>query len=709
MILAAFAAAVGFAGECEFSGEILLEQTRGEADPPTSFDLAVEFNRDLWDAIFASARWTGGSLSFDDAEIILGRGIEIVFEEGMDPGQQATLKFRLIGDRWAIPSEDFVPPPPDTCPTEPTAGSRKSPRSYGNKPVTFDLLLGKSPRKMQSWRLFQGQSLQKSNQGQVAIVGEISCADDGIIYADKPLCYQLPPFSGKRRGEIVKDVAALSGLEVGGSGVGFDTHHGPTQVIVPIGNVVSKPILLSNASLVAFVNDLGQAENWFASFDEQGRLFVRVIDRKDLPALPDWTLDEALGDFDYDSIEESPPTKPATRIFVTVAEPVRGTGPGGSDPEILTRTTEEEAELYAPQCVKVRPSGAASYLFGDASYRTIAAEELMVTNRKITEVTTRSGLEIRRRVQLFRFYNPRAYDPNFDTDPPTNLYDGAYGNRTFHRDEAESLMEVSEDLTDTTRDLNGSTLATLQSVRGWYAPHRANLYVVASRTKVLNDAGETPPAYVYAGGTTRVVPVEEYQVDLKVEKAYIYGEDSLVTTVERRYEFYSPDSRCDLIATHTIPDSGPPIDNSDPDAPPPENPPPVEPPEPPPNWHPLISGPIARDGDKFTFRLSIAGAPANVLSTATGAGVSISFTGFPAPYGSGGTALGHSAVFEGCTLIRGTQEEGYASVHINGPKPVFTSVWAHFSVNWSGDQTSHRHSNNLLFDPWADVPAGGSL
>lgn len=714
MILASVGVAVRHAGSCEFSGPILLEQQRDEADPPTSFDVATTFDRSLWDAIFAAARWVGGDLEFDGSEIIVGRGVEITFEEGMEPGQQATLRFKLVGDRWAIPSSDYVPPPPDTCPATPQPGTTRTPRSYGNKPTTFEIKLGASPRKMQSWRLFQGQSLQKSNQGQVAVVGEMTCVDDSILYADKALCYQLPPFSGRRRDEIVRDVAALVGLRVAtSSGVGFGRHGETSQVIVPRGTVVNKPILLSNASLLPFVNELGAAENWFASFDEFGRLFVRVIDRKESPIEPDWTLDEALGDFDYDTIEEVPPSKPATRVFVTVAEPVRGTGPGGSDLEITTITTEEEADLHAPECVKVRPSGHPSFLFGDGSYRTIEAEELMVTVRKVTELTTRNGLEIRRLTRLSQFYNPKAYDPNFDTDPPGTDYDAAYGNQTFHRDEAETLIEVSEDLIETTLDIYGTKLAQVETIKAWYAPHRAAVYVPGGRTKLQNDAGATPPAYVYAGGTTRTLTAEEYGVVSKSEKSYVYGEDgSLLRTLERRYGYFSPDSRSDVVVTETVPDDGDPTSGGGPDTPPPENPPPPAPPESNPAWHPLLSGPVFQQDGKFTFRVSIAGAPANVLtSTVALSGHLIPPNGgVPPPYGTGpGGGFGTLGSGDTALLIPGSQEEGFVSIRISGPRQAGLFYVSLTQLNWSGDQTSNRFANTIVFDPWAGVPDGGSL
>src|SRR4029077_21003241 len=109
---------------------------------PISFDVFLTLDRSLWDAISARVRWTGSVLEFGrDAlpppspvdplltpppppemdVIVLGRQGTIAFDEALPPPQQApqqtTLKFNPVGEIWAIPSEDFIPPDPSTCPT----------------------------------------------------------------------------------------------------------------------------------------------------------------------------------------------------------------------------------------------------------------------------------------------------------------------------------------------------------------------------------------------------------------------------------------------------------------------------------------------------------------------------------------------------------------------------------------------------------------
>jgi hypothetical protein len=643
--LASFFATVRFSGDCVYSDEILVEQDRADADPPTSADIALTFDRSLWDAIAAKTRWAGAVIEFDGETIVTGRSPAVKFEESMPPGQaqQATMDFHPVGDIWAVPSTDYVPPVPSTCPPTPSAViARRSPKMFGNKDSSLSILLGASPAKMKTRKLFQGQSFQKSNRGSIAITGDISCLDDSTLYANIPICYEIQPFAGKRRDEIIRDIVTLNNL-----GKVVADVFVPLAVICPIGKVVTKPILLSNASLMPFLMDFIAGENWFASFDENGALYIREIELKDAPYPPDWTLDEALGDFDLDSMIEQLPDQPPSRFIVSVAQPVKGTGPGGSALSLTTSTLVEDQELYNPECVKVRPSGQPSYLLSDGSYRVLEAETMMLVSRALTEVTTLNGLETRRRTVLSLFYNPGAYDPNFTWEPPGVSYNGAYGNKSFHRDEAESLMEVSEVILETELDVNGTILGTVETTKGWGAPHRAAVYSDAMRTAILNRPTLTPPAYVYAGGTTRIQPVETYGIQSKLEKDYFYGADGTLSSVdERRTEFYAADSRCDLVVTivENVPlEPVPEPPNPDqPPPPPPPPPPPTVPPAPPapgpppapppsgppivpPPFHPVLSGPTnGPTGQRtngswqlFRFKINVAAPTGGPIGTAT--------------------------------------------------------------------------------------------
>ena len=736
-VLASFTGTVVYAGEnCVFSGPILVEQQRDDADAGTeSFDIALSYDSARYDAIVAQVRHSGSVVKLgqeattllppgDPAPphshgttppdpppfdtLIIGRGLGLTVEDVLDTTQQATMEIVPVGDLWAVPSHDPDLEEPSTCPPPPApATAAGTPRLLGNKPTTVDLLLGVSPQKMQTFRLFQGQTFQKQTKGTSGIAGSLSCVDDSLLYADVPLCYELQPFSGLHRGEIVKQLATAVGIPL-------------EKVFVPVGGIVNKPMLLSNESFMPFLADFIAPENWYAHFDENGNLIVEPIERKNAPLLPDWTLDESKGDFDLDNFEETPPSKPGTRYFVIWNEVVRGTGPGGNPLEQTTRTTEEISDIYNPQCVKVRPSGAASNLFGDGSYRALLVSELMVISRKITEITTRDGIEVKRLVTNYGFYNPAAYDPNFDTDPPGSSYDGAYGDQSFHRDEVESLMEISEDTIITSLDVNGTILGTVETTKGWYAPHRAATFPSGDRTKIINDAGATPPSYVYAGGSARIQTAETYLVTSKVETSYFYSPDgTLGSKVVKTSGYYSPDSRCDLVNVTTDPDTGPPSSSGNPDTPPWEFPPPTPPPTPPPGWYPSLVGPVAQTpgefGARFVFLASISGG--NLTGGVFPAQVSAKFCSAAGPLpplhgapSGPGSSLGTTGPDDLGALTPGGEEQAQIAIEIGGPRPSSSPylVYVWFAIP-SGRGSTHLYSNTIVFDPWASVPPGGSL
>lgn len=697
-VLGSFTADVQFEGDCVFTGEIVVNQLRDDADPPVSVDADVTFSRDLYDAVTGPVRWVASKIMFNGQEIVIGRGMAISMEDSLDAIQR-TMKFALCGDEWAIPSSDFVPPDPSTCPVVLPVTARTSPRSIGNKPTELYIKLGSTPAKMFERKLFQGESASKSNRGSVQTVGEINSVDDSMLYANVPLCLEIPPFSGLRRDEIVRLAAANVGLDP------------VADVTCPIGKVVTKPILLTNASLLPFLNDFILAENWRAYFDENGKLVVEPVELKVAPLAPDWELLAERGDFDLDSFEEIPPTQSATRIIVTVTQPVSGTGPGGSGLTQTVRTTESSYELYAPECVKVRPSGGDSNLFGDGSYRTIPVEQLMLVQKKITDTTTVNGQETRRAVTVFQFYNPRAWDPNFDVYPTTASYDGAYGDHSFHLDEAELFREVSYDSIETTRDIYGTILKTVETSKDWYAPHRALTFYSTSRTALLGDAGATPPSYIFAGGTARTVPAEQYLVVSKVEKLFTYGQDGTLSSIlETQTGYYAPDSRSDI----TVNDDDP-VDQV-PEDPPYETPPPSPPPDTGASWYPILTGPTSDDGQgTFTFKVSIVGGPpggpltTSVVLQAYKAQLANVYPNYQPIPGHGLPGVSgdwHSGNGQGVLLVPGSIEEGVARITFRGPKPA-APIYVGFAINRTG--TTHGFSNNIVFDPWAGVPEGGVL
>jgi hypothetical protein len=607
-VLASFDATVLSAGVNVFSGAIDVEEDRADAlDAPISFNASLAFSSVLAQAITPPTRWVGSSIMFDGLEIVLGRLPAVSFDEALTPGQQATMAFSPVGEVWDVPSTDVSPPSPTVGPAPDVEPPAPSPRSWGNKPTSLTILLGKSPAHMKAFRLFQGQSLQKENKGLVAVTGEITSVDDSILVVDKALCYELPPFAGMRRGAIIRDVISVNGLMTTINGA-----PAPLEVICPLGEVVTKPVLLTNASLMTFLNDFIAPENWFASFDEYGRLFIREIELKDTP---DWTLDEALGDFDYDSFDETMPTKPPTRYYMSVAEPVAGTGPDGTPLVVSKVTTEEIYEFYNPKTWLIASFD--GYLGLDASGTLYPEERMLLVSRIVTQVTTTDGVETSRVVLEYGYYNPAAFDPNFSFDPTHTDYLDAYPDKSFHEFPVEPFILKSEETTNRTIDKNGTLLGEMAVTRGWYAPHVRAGYWDALRAKVRNLQLVAPNAFVFHDGSSRTLPEEKFMVTQTDEKEYAYAADgTLKTVLETVFGWFSPAARCDVYKIVTIPDSGPTVETTIPADPLPAQPPEPPPPEAP--FHPRLTGPYVwysgSIGVAGGFDLDVTGQPVGITS-----------------------------------------------------------------------------------------------
>jgi hypothetical protein len=585
IVYADIPAVVTFAGECTFADGVV-EQARVDADAGTlSFDEAITLDHTFWDAITAEPRWTGSRLIFDGVEYRVSRTGSIEIAESLPSVSNGvpstavnfrTLRFNLVGNLFSIPHVVVPALPYDPCPSPPTpAAISRSPRLWGNKSIELFLSFGSSPAKMKEVKVYQGLTYQPKDTSDTSIRAEVQCVDDSLIYADIPICYELAPFSGKRRGQIVRELAALCGID-------------PDTITVPVGEIVNKPVLLSNGSLLPFIAELGVVENWFPYFDENGELIVVDVEMKDVP---DWILDASKGDYDLDQIEETPPVRPPSHYYVTAAVPIKNSGPGSQDQMITSITVEEDEEFYNQLSVKVRPSGAASYLQGDGSYRAFPQQILQLVSRITRKQTSRNGLVVSREIKQEGFYNPSAYDPNFNNFPAGTVYDGAYSDKSFHATEIETFQTQVEESDQFITDDNGTLQKSIVTLKGWYAPHRALFFANALRTGMMN---RPPGAYVYAGGTERTTPQEQYGIVKKVETDYIYDGTAgyLASKIEDTWQWGSPKSRSDIITTYTIPDIGPEAPPVPSLPPPPYPPPPAPPPAPPPQDIPPPKPPV---------------------------------------------------------------------------------------------------------------------
>ncbi|MDQ6892201.1 MAG: hypothetical protein M3167_06295 [Acidobacteriota bacterium] len=587
-VLASIAGTVSFGGACAFAGGIV-KQERPDSDAgglPPSFDEALTFDRALWDAATARVRYTRGRVTFEGSDLYNGRASTAEYVEDMVVGNFRTVRVRPIGTLWSIPTTIVPSIPYDPCPAPPgPVAPHAAPRMWGNLPMQFFLGLGKSPAAMTETKLFEGVTYQKRNKNQVPVDGDLTAVDLSLVYANIPLCYELNPFSGKRRGQITVELAAAVGIPA-------------NKVLTPVGGEVTRAILLSNASLLPFLEKLWESEYGFPYFDENGNLVVKRIDMK---GSPDFALDSANGDFDLDQFEEIPPSLAPSRVFVSGALPVKNTGPGGTPIISVTSTENDENGLYNPKCQKVRPGGLLSYRqqpdgSGVSQYCIYPSQHFLTVGRTRTEITKTNGIETLRVITKWGFYNPAAKDPNFDGTPATNLYDGAYGDKTFHVNESETFMEISKETTESFLDDNGTLLRKRVTSVGWLAPKAALFFEDPANRGGFRSTGGR---WVYGGangGNARTLPAEIYQAVSEVETTFVFDEDGKIASADAVTRGWgSPQARCDVDTTapHTLP--------------PEPFPGPGPAPTPPPEIHlsTQLTGPTRREGNRFFFNFGI--------------------------------------------------------------------------------------------------------
>lgn len=703
-ILASFDATVTIAGDCAFTPTIIAEQERGDADtgqPVVSIDDSLIPDTRFWDAMTAQARRTRARLKLLGIELFNTKIGDITVKETMNVGDFRTADFQTLSALFGMPSEDPLETAFDPCFTVTPTASHRTPLAWGNK--LTEIFVGFAAGfAINEYQIFRGLTFQKQNAGQFSVKGQFTSVDDGLAYAKVPLCYEVMPFSGMRRGDVVRGLAAQLGIP-------------PSKVFCPLGGRINKPILLSNGSLLPFIAEFGAGEDWFPSFDREGNLVVKAIELKDEP---DWILDSSKGDIYYDTFQERLPASPPSNYYVTSSQVVP---PGTEDDEITSVILESIIQLYAPQSVKVRPSGVLTYLYGDGTYRSIPTQRRMMVARRETASTTRNGIPIRNRIRTEQFYNEQAFDPNFTSFPSPFNYDNAYANKTFHKDEVESLKLVSEEMTEWDVDPFGTVQKQTARTRGFYSPQHALEYFYLNspqRGQIANREGE---AYVYPGSIMRS---EKFQLSREIkrtETSYSYGtEGTIEDTIETTFEWMSPQSRCDISVVNDVPKpSVPPI----PIPPPPAPPPPTPTPQPPPihtSWAPVVIGPTRILDFYFWWDIDCSSAPAPTTLTAAVDGIA------PMAHGdSRGLGVTQGDIFNnqladvplgtflnGATLVPSGLRKlkkvlQFAMPNIARPiglQYCFFTVQANVSA--PAAEIGVVESQEFRWDPWAGIPDG---
>src|SRR6185503_14783712 len=69
------------------------------------FEEALTFDQSLWEAVTAQTRWTRGRVALEGDDILTTRVGAVEVVDTLDPSQQTTATFHVIGPNWALPAD----------------------------------------------------------------------------------------------------------------------------------------------------------------------------------------------------------------------------------------------------------------------------------------------------------------------------------------------------------------------------------------------------------------------------------------------------------------------------------------------------------------------------------------------------------------------------------------------------------------------------
>lgn len=361
----------------------------------------------------------------------------------IDSNPVNTCEFAVLGDEWGMP-----------------AGLN----AWGNKKLDLYLSAGR-PGKMVERKVFTGRLYDKptqdtSNQSSQTI-GSWKAVDDSLSSGAESFCYELQPYSGKTRGEIIREWAAIVG---------------DTIEECPIGSFVDMPISLSNARFFDELKKFIAPEGWYASRSAAGGIVIRPLALGRVRQ----TLDESARDWLLGSFTETPPEAPPTRYFARGFLPNNDTtGLNGttitvaetSGPDGITRTTTETVLRNGKEI-----------LFVQTIQGPLTLPVIDGTKAAVTDGTDSNGHT--------RYKHAGGTPPT-----PTTVHD----------------VEVSRYTRSSRYDSDWNLVSQHIDFTGWYAPKGAFGYLLTSESAEVNGAAPRAPigaltGDVYTDGTVRTAP-----------------------------------------------------------------------------------------------------------------------------------------------------------------------------------------------------------
>lgn len=356
-----------------------------------------------------------------------------------------------------------------------------------------------------------GASPMQSAEGGPVI--RLQCGDVLAAAGERELCYELPPETNWRRGQIVADI--LTGLGLTSS--------------LPAGAIYGKPLQLVSQRVDRVLEEFVEPEGWYLRrrpSDGKIEAYSADIAEHPLPVDAVWTPD------DWDSIELEPPSRVASRWVI------RGTSSLTIDEGGIERrlTTTIVKALYAPVVALERQDDAGVLTSSGLSPGTPTLREVA---RLVDEQIYRGGLLWQQITTEWGWYNPLA--ATLKTDDGLGPADGYDYSAVWIDEEGngvtyptERYLKLGERRTVHTYDAARNRIASREEVRRYGARVHA---VHAYDDETLDGVGDT--AWVYTDGESYDEPNERYDLQEVHETTYQFraGGGPEIESIQESYGY----------------------------------------------------------------------------------------------------------------------------------------------------------------------------
>lgn len=185
--------------------------------------------------------------------------------------------------------------------------------AWGDSTCQIYLLSG-PPGDVQEWLAFVGTIVAPANTGNTRPQGRFQAVGAAAAWANNPVCVVGPAYSGKHRGQLIREILESAGAVLTTS---FDN----------LGAEVRRPYEIMNQLPGEAIKRLGEVEGWHSRTDAVGD--VEMVDEDEILECP---VLYAFNESNYDSCEEEPASAPVLKwVFNGSILATDGVGEGATE------------------------------------------------------------------------------------------------------------------------------------------------------------------------------------------------------------------------------------------------------------------------------------------------------------------------------------------------------------------------------------------